>query len=179
MPAGSTYEPIQTTTLGSATASYTFNSIPSTYTDLVIIFSGQQNSTYSGRNLNIRFNGDSGTNYSSVQILATGDGNAYTGADANQTGCYGPLINSTGTTSGPSAVVMNIQNYTNTTTYKTMVNYGGSASVYSSGTNVGVWVGNNVSTWRNTAAITSVTVLSANGDLTSGSTLTLYGIKAA
>lgn len=174
----STYEPIQTTTLGSAAASYTFSSIPSTYTDLVIIFSGQQDSVYSGRNLNIRFNGDSGTNYSSVQILAEGTG-AYTGADANQTGCYGPLINSTGTTSGPSVAIMNIQNYKNTSTYKTMINYGGSASTYSSGTNVGVWVGTNVSTWRNTAAITSVTVLSSNGNLTSGSTLTLYGIAAA
>lgn len=60
-----------------------------------------------------------------------------------------------------------------------MVNYGGGASVYSSGTNVGVYVGNNVSTWRNTAAITSVRVLSSNNDMTSGSTLTLYGIKAA
>lgn len=173
-----TYEPIQTTTLGSAAASYTFSSIPSTYTDLVIIFSGQQDSTYSGRNLNIRFNGDSGTNYSSVQILADGSG-VYSGADANQTGCYGPLINSTGTTSGPSVAVLNIQNYANTSTYKAMVNYGGSASTYVSGTNVGVWVGNNVSTWRSTAAITSVTVLSSNGNLTSGSTLTLYGIKAA
>lgn len=174
-----TYEPIQTTTLGSATASYTFNSIPSTYTDLVIIFSGQQNSAFSGRNLNIRFNGDSGSNYSSVQILSTGDGAAYTGADANQTACYGPLINSTGTTSGPSTAIMNIARYANSSTFKTMVNYGGGASVYSSGTNVGVYVGNNVSTWRNTAAITSVTVLSSNGDMTSGSTLTLYGIQAA
>ncbi len=175
----STYEPIQTTTLSSATASYTFNSIPSTYTDLVVIFSGQQNSVFSGRNLYIRFNGDSGTNYGSVQILATGDGSAYSGTDSNQTACYGPLINSTGTTSGPSVAVMNILNYTNSSTFKTMVNYGGGASVYSSGTNVGVYVGNNVSTWRNTAAITSVTILSSNNDMTSGSTLTLYGIKAA
>jgi hypothetical protein len=177
MPA--TYEPIQTTTLSSATASFTFSSIPSTYTDLVIVFVGQQNSVFSGRNLNIQFNGDTGTNYGSVQILSTGDGAAYTGADSNQTACYGPLINSTGTTSGPSVAVMNIQNYSNSSTYKSMVNYGGGASLYSSGTNVGVYVGNNVSTWRNTAAITSVRVLSSNNDMTSGSTLTLYGIKAA
>jgi hypothetical protein len=76
-----TYEPIQTTAFTSATASYTFSSIPSTYTDLVIVFVGQQNSTFSGRNLNIQFNGDTGSNYGSVQILSTGDGAAYTGAD--------------------------------------------------------------------------------------------------
>jgi hypothetical protein len=39
MAAGATYEPIATTTLGSATNTITFNSIPSTYTDLRIVVS--------------------------------------------------------------------------------------------------------------------------------------------
>ena len=36
----STYEKIATTTLGSATASYTFSSISGTYTDLILILVG-------------------------------------------------------------------------------------------------------------------------------------------
>jgi len=64
MPA--TYEPIATTTLGSAAATITFSSIPATYTDLVIVFAGTATA-----NLNplMSFNSDSGTNYSTTVSL--------------------------------------------------------------------------------------------------------------
>jgi hypothetical protein len=180
MAAGTTYEPVAAYTVaGSNQASYTFNSVPATYTDLVLIFTGSQDGTYSGRNLYLQFNGDTGTNYSSVQMLADGGGGAYSGGDSNQVGCYGPLINSTGTTTGPSVATLNIQNYSNTSTYKTITCHGGSASVYSSGVNVGVYTGFNVATWRSTAAINSVKVNVFNGSFTVGSTVALYGIKAA
>ena len=45
MPA--TYEPIATTTLGSAQATVTFSSIPGTYTDLVLITNSRSDSTTS------------------------------------------------------------------------------------------------------------------------------------
>ena len=65
-----TYEAIQTTTLGSAAADITFSSIPATYTDLVLVYIG---ATVSNNiNYYLRFNGDTGTNYSYTYLSGTG-----------------------------------------------------------------------------------------------------------
>lgn len=182
-----TYTPIETYTLGSPATSVTFgagNTLPQTYTDLVIIIQGIQDSSYSARNMGIRFNSDSGSNYSSVQVL-----NASAGADANLDSLYGPLINGSGnTTSGVFADgIINVQNYSNNTTYKSIICYGGTAAQYTSGgSNVGTYVGFNASTWRNTNPVTQITLYATNtsgagsgANWVAGSTFTLYGIQAA
>jgi hypothetical protein len=71
-----------------------------------------------------------------------------------------------------SNAIINIQNYSNTTTYKTAL----LRSNLATGTYPGVdaFVG----LWRSTSAITSITILPASNNLLSGSTFTLYGIKA-
>jgi len=69
MAAGSTYTPIATTTLGSSATSYTFTSIPSTYTDLVIVAQIKGDTT---TYLNLRFNGDTGSNYSRTTLSGNG-----------------------------------------------------------------------------------------------------------
>ena len=55
MAAGNTYTPIATTTLSSSQNDITFSSIPSTYTDLVIVFNGKSTNagTSSAANLSI------------------------------------------------------------------------------------------------------------------------------
>ena len=62
-----TYEPIATTTLGSATASVTFSSLGS-YTDIVLVCSVQSASSGDAR-INIRFNGDTASNYSGTCMV--------------------------------------------------------------------------------------------------------------
>jgi hypothetical protein len=59
MPA--TYTPISTTTIsGSSTSTVTISNIPSTFTDLVVVFGNfQGTSSYS---FSLRFNGDTGNN---------------------------------------------------------------------------------------------------------------------
>jgi hypothetical protein len=74
MPA--TYEPISTTTLGSAVASVTLSSIPATYTDLVLVFNGSAAS--SGGAMRTQINSDTATNYSGTNI--SGDGTTATSA---------------------------------------------------------------------------------------------------
>jgi hypothetical protein len=69
MPAGNTYESIATQTLGSSSGSITFSSIPSTYTDLVIVFSGTTAALVA---VDIQFNGDTSTNYSRTIISGNG-----------------------------------------------------------------------------------------------------------
>jgi hypothetical protein len=158
MAAGSTYEPIATTTLGSAAASYTFSSIPSTYTDLVLIV----NPNSSVDNMNLRFNGDTGSNYSRTVLFGSG-------SSAISSRVSGTVMNQT-ISSGWEIMRINIMNYANTTTYKTAISRLDDAANY---------VGTSVGLWRSTAAINSVTILAGTGNIPSGAVLTLYGIAAA
>ena len=159
----STYTPIATTTLGSATNSYTFSSIPSTYTDLIMVWNG---TTAAQDNLSLRFNGDTATNYSVTRLV----GNGSTAASARFSSVnmmYGSIPD----TSANSTVTWQVMNYSNATTYKTALCRGSSASVEAS-----AYVG----LWRSTSAITSLTVIVGNSyNMNTGCTLTLYGILSA
>jgi len=66
-----TYTPLATVTLGSATSSVTFSSIPATYRDLILIFDGTRTGN---NNVQYRFNSDTGTNYSTVIAAGNGSG---------------------------------------------------------------------------------------------------------
>jgi len=118
MAAGSTYTPIATTTLGSAVASYSFTSIPSTYTDLVLILN-PSGTTTNGQDVGLRFNSDSATNYSRTALSGNGT-NAISPRQSNQTYAY---LTYYGYPSGsvPMNFISNIQNYSNSTTYKTVL----------------------------------------------------------
>jgi len=159
-----TYEPIATTTLGSAQSSYTFTSIPATYTDLIII-ANTKNTANNGDEVGIQFNSDTGTNYSRTRLFGNG-ASASSGRNSNTN--KGALqINST---SDFTPLIAHVQNYANSTTYKTVISRGNAAG----------YVSAYVSLWRNTAAITSITLLPDSGTtFTSGCSFTLYGIKAA
>lgn len=161
MAAGSTYSPIATTTLGSAAASYTFSSIPSTYTDLILVYNGT-----SGAQSYLRVNGDSGSNYSDTYLYGDGSSTG-SGRNLSQTLMYCGYIGESGAN---TMVTIQLQNYSNSTTYKTFLSRGSLASAE---------VGSHVGLWRNTAAITSVTFGVTANNLNTGSTITLYGIAAA
>jgi hypothetical protein len=167
MAAGSTYTPIATTTLGSDTASFTFSSIPSTYTDLHIVFTGlNDNNT----NAQMQFNGDTGTNYSDTWLGGSGTA----AASGRQTSTAYILWGSMNSTE-ISTNTFDIMDYSNTTTYKTAL-IRASNSGASGGQAVSIWVG----LWRSTAAITSITFLNnSTYKYKTGTTVTIYGIKAA
>ena len=173
MTAGATYTPIATTTLGSATASYTFSSIPSTYTDLVLIVNGT--SVVDAANIVLQFNGDTGTNYSVTAFEGTGSV-AQSTRSLNATYVWASYY-----VGGSSAVftgIVNAQimNYANTTTYKTIISRSNNA--YASSTYPGTEAVVNL--WRNTAAINSIKVFTNSGaNIMANSTLTLYGIASA
>jgi hypothetical protein len=162
-----TYVPIATTTLGSAAASYTFSSIPSTYTDLVLI-TNETITTPVSASLFLRFNGDTGNNYSNTDLYGNGT-SAGSARDTSIIGIrFGAINNGSGNLSNST---VNIMNYANTTTYKTVLSRFSDAGAESS-TAVGLW--------RNTAAITSITLyLASTSTYGTNSTFTLFGIKAA
>ena len=162
MPA--TFEPIATTTLGSAASSIAFTSIPSTYTDLRVVLVGTADSSTAY----IRFNDDSGSNYSSTKISGNGS-TASSARNTSQTVLRFEDID----TSIPTLHTLDVFSYagsTNKTSLATEANdiNGAGTTIY------------RVNLWRSTSAITKINLLFLSGTgFASGATATLYGIKAA
>lgn len=163
MPA--TYEPIATSTLGSNSAQIDFTSIPSTYTDLRIVFTG---AIATGDTMALQFNSDTGNNYSYVRVIANSSARSSYIESSIPFIKTGALTTTSVTT--PAIITTDILNYNNTTTYKTALNRS------TDPTYVTAYVG----TWRSTSAISSIRIRVDSGvNILSGSMATLYGIKAA
>ena len=162
-----TYEPIATTTLGSNASDITFSTIPSTYTDLVLVVNGYLTVD---DNVFLQFNGDTGSNYSFT--ILRGDGSSATSTrDSNKTLLlidFDKFFNSYTATGN---TISSIQNYSNNTTYKTVLTRTNGVTSGATQARVGLW--------RDTSIITSVKVGVASGNFVAGATFTLYGIKAA
>jgi hypothetical protein len=156
-----TYEPIATTTLGSSESSVTFSTISGSFTDLVVIISGVSSDA---NELQFRLNSDTGSNYSFTQIYGDGSSAGSSRGSSRTTGRLG----STRTTQ--NVHIGHFQNYSNSTTYKTVLSKESTA-----GSVVQTFVG----LWRSTAAITSIEFLPHTGTFSSGMTFTLYGIASA
>lgn len=166
MAAGSTYTPIATV-LPSGTTTVDFTSIPSTYTDLVLVMGG---SMASAANMFVRVgNGslDTGSNYSITTVIGTGS-SAVSQRLSSQTEIKvtdGLFFN----TNEQCNILINFQNYANTTTYKTLIGRTNSAGI---GVNAGVGL------WRSTSAINTIRLYGSQ-NFNSGSVVTLYGLAAA
>ena len=167
MAAGSTYTPIATTTLGSAATSYTFTSVPSTYTDIVLVFSGIING-----NTFLVFNSDTGSNYSQTNMYSQASSTVSSSRGTNLPNIYIGHFMNYPLQDGQSNFIMNIQNYANTSVYKT--------GIFRVNNATGQKIEESVTLWRSTSAINSIQVLSdvTNG-MQSGSQLTIYGIASA
>lgn len=164
MAAGSTYTPIQSITGTGSSNSITFSSIPSTYTDLVLICNFQL-TTGAGTSW-VRFNGDTGTNYSDTYIYGNGS-TATSGRHSTIAQSYCADADSAGIVTS----IHHFENYANTTTYKTFLSR---SNLVIAG--VAAYVG----LWRSTAAINSITFSNTSGgNFNTSSTFTLYGITAA
>ena len=165
-----TYEPIATATVsGSSTTKITFNSIPSTYTDLVIVANP---ATGSGTGaIKLTYNNDSTSGlYSTTRLYGDGS-SASSNRISNQNDIDFNYVATINSTLGNSTMICSIQNYANSTTNKTCL-IRANASAYGTDALVGLW--------RNTAAITRVDLtLFYSSNYKADSTFTLYGIKAA
>jgi hypothetical protein len=167
--ATNTYVALATTTVGTATSSVVFSSISGSYTDLVLVGSALTSTT--GYSMTFGVNGDTNTNYSIT--LLSGSGTAaqsvrYSNISNTETYIGGWVG---GYTSGtPTTFLMNFQNYSNTITHKTVLSRNSGPSKSTEAV---------VALWRNTAAITSITIYAQPGStIAVGSTFSLYGILA-
>lgn len=155
-----TYEPIATTTLGSAAASVTFSSITGTYTDLLLVGTG---TLASNSTMNIKFNNDTSSIYSRTELYGDGS-SAASYRESNQS-----TQNFANWDTSGSNFIMHLQNYSNASVFKTcLTRYNRPSSL----------VAANVILYRSTTAISNI-VITGGSNIQTGSTFTLYGIKAA
>jgi len=115
----STYTPIASQTLSSAAASVTFSGIPQTYTDLVVVLSVRGTTASNDIDVQGQFNSDTGSNYSWTRIYGTGSTAGSQRGTSQTVLRIGNMAGSGYTAYSP--MILNIQNYSNTTTYKTML----------------------------------------------------------
>lgn len=161
MPA--TYEPLATVTVSSGNSlQLVMSSIPSTYTDLILVAQTGQSS---------------GTNFMRIRYNSTTTGYSYTSMSGNGTTASSNRgTGESGIVAGyfdvgadlHTVVIANIMNYSNSTTNKTAIIRAGKAA-----TAVSAVVG----LWANTNAINRIDIDMAN--IAVNSTFTLYGVKAA
>jgi hypothetical protein len=170
MPA--TYESIATTTLGSDTAQINFTSISTAYTDLLFVASFKTGQAAPFKMWVGNGSIDTGSNYSNTNLI--GDGStASSSRVSNQAYFNAGYVNDT----VQSILMVHFMNYSNTTTNKTALFRASfpSSSSQASFSQVGLW--------RSTSAINYIRIETNQPTLpqvfSSGSTFTLYGIKAA
>lgn len=165
-----TYDAIASTTLTTGANTITFNSIPGTFTDLRLVFigtvatSGQDLYTFNGNNPS------SGTLYSETWL--SGDGSSANTSRTTNFSHFKLTRTSNLSTTIPMLHTYDVFSYAGSTN-KTVL---GTSSDDQNGSG---GVVRSVGLYRNTSAITSITITcSGGGNFATGTTATLYGIKA-
>ena len=172
-----TYIPIASTTLSTTAASVTFSSIPQTYTDLVLRWSGRSDTAGTGyQNTKITLNGlTSGTLTSQTWLQ-----NLAGAASSNRWSTAYPgyfwwefQTPSAGWTSNTfSSYELYLPNYTSSTSKPSSV-YG----VAENNTTDPYWMIASANLTATTSAISEIAVAVTSGNFVAGSTFHLYGIK--
>jgi hypothetical protein len=176
--AAGAFESIATVTGTGSSNTITFSSIPSTYQHLQI--RGRIRNTTAATtasSLRVRFNGDTASNYAHHTLSGDGSAAASTGTSpqgymnvANCNPCDSVASNIMGVS------IIDVHDYASTTKNKVSRALSGADSNAVDATfkivlSSGLWV--------NTAAITSIDLVSATGFWTTSTVFSLYGIKGA
>lgn len=165
-------------TVASANSSLSLSSIPGTYKQLLLLWSGIYHSA-TGTSFSVRFNNNSGTDYSEIFMRGTATSlqtNSALGSSISEASLFGYQQTSTSIQNLVSGYLL-VDNYASTTKHKYYE--------YSTGfRNVGaaeIWRYSGSGFWEETAAITSLDIVRPSGTATfSNSTNTsirLYGVS--
>jgi hypothetical protein len=154
---------LATITLGSTASTVTFGSIPSTYRDLRIVFSGRMNAAEA--DLIGVFNSDTGANYSRVFMFGNGS-SAVSSSGSSETNAKLSYV----AYQTETVHTIDIMDYSATDKHKTTLNRGNSPSIATY-----AWCNR----WASTSAITSIALSGSTGVFASGSIFSLYGIVSA
>ncbi len=174
-PSGA-YDSIATVTVGGAgAATIDFTSIPSTYKHLQIRGIGRTARAAVDDGLYIRFNSDSGGNYVAHSLVGNGTtASSFLATSVTDTEIetyWMPGNNASASIFGTA--VMDILDYADTNKYTVLRSLGGNDR------NGSGYLGLASGLWKNTAAVTSITLIAGNSTWLQYSSFALYGIKGA
>ena len=154
-----TYVALANITLSSNQSQVTFSSIPNTFRDLILV--SRNSNTLADQVINYRYNNDTGANYPSVRMFNSGTTPV---SDLNTP----PEL---GYSNTQNTSVAQIFDYAQTDKHKISLTRWGNAD----GTS---YVQAYSTRWTNTAAIHTIFITTNGGQIASGSTFALYGIRA-
>lgn len=166
-PAGpSSYELIESSILLSNTASITFSSIPQDYKHLQLRFVAR--STASNGTLIVRFNNDTGANYTLHRLTGNGTSVTSGGFIGLNKAVYAAIPGTADSTGSFGIGIVDILDYNSNVKNKTVKTLTGKI-LQSIELSSDLWI--------NTGAITSVEITDENLIYLAGSRFSLYGIK--
>lgn len=170
--AAGSYELISTTLISTNTASVTFASLNTTaaaYKHLQLRITERSSASVNSQ-MAIRFNADSGANYSEHQLKGNGTSVTSYGGASVTFAPMGVTVESGATASAFGGRIIDILDFSQTTKNTTIREFSGAAV---SPNNLGIYS----SAWYNTAAVTSMEVFMNAGNFINGSRLSLYGLR--
>jgi hypothetical protein len=161
---------IDTSTVANTSTTLTISSIPATYKHLLVVGVGLQTSGANDGDLFVRVNGDSGNNYTLERVTVSGSTLAgYGTGSISGISNLGAMARTADGATLLGQIAIYIYNYSSSADYKTIVTSGGSMN-----NSTNSWVASR-GMWRNTDAITSVSLVDANGTNLKAGTYITYG----
>jgi hypothetical protein len=172
----SSYESIATVTATGGETSITFSSIVGTYASLQVRALVRNTSGTGGTaGSTVRFNGDTGSNYTTHSLNADGaTAAAYGFASQTRIFIFSNEIRGGSTSDTFGTCIMDVHDYASSTKYKTLRAFGG-GDLNSASPAGKLALDSGV--WMSTSAITSLTITVGATAFAAGSTFALYGIK--
>lgn len=175
-----TYTLIAHTEVGAGgTANITFSSIPALYSDLLIVSNIRTaGASLNNDPINVTFNGDTATNYSTTVLSGTGTTSSSTRTSTVAQIATTQAPGASAATSYWGSGILTIPEYRNTSHFKQILFTGSQeGNNFTSGTwNLAMVAG----MWRSTAAITSIRLIANSGaNIVQHSSATLYGLTKA
>jgi hypothetical protein len=160
-----TYTPLATVTLGTATSSVTFSSIPATYRDLILVMDSLNSSGI--EQLKLTLNSDTGSNYPYVSMRGNGSSALSSSSSANPFA----LLDESAFANATNRHIHNvsIMDYSATDKHKTLLSRANNAAIATDAIAI---------RWASTSAVTSINIFYQLGNINSGSTFNLYGVIA-
>lgn len=164
---------VATTKLTGTAAAITFSSITGTFAHLRVVAYLRGDAAVVSQLTNLRFNGDTAANYDRQSIAGAGASALSTESFAQTSAYVGDGPGASAPSNLFSIHEITIPHYANATNNK--------VGIVASGTKIGTSTGNisayrTAIFWRSNAAITSITILPAAGNLVAGSVATLLAL---
>ena len=174
-PLVGSYYSLAVTTLSSTTSSIRFDGIPSGYRHLQLRYIARDSTaTADANSVLLRFNGDSGSNYTRHYFY--GDGNSMASGYVLQSYNDSGLLAGGGIAANCFGIgIVDILDYSHESKNTTVRAYSGMESNYGAGNKN--YVMSNSGAWLNTSALSSITVTTNGTSFVANSSFALYGVK--